>query len=175
MADVLVSVLATLGYYLVGDEAYVNGIGMLTPVSGAAHGSAEDHFNYYQSLTRQPIERAFGMIERRWGILWRRLEIKLAHVPLVLLTLVLLHNICMDRAVPIDDLEEITPTRRLQRTSDAQSLRGRRFDLEQTDLRTHIVTELAGRGLHRPDVGVVRRPAHARGAGRGRGRGRGRA
>jgi hypothetical protein len=116
MSDVLFSMLATLGYYLVGDEAYVNGAGMLTPVSGPSPGTPEDHYNYYQSLTRNPVERSFGMIERRWGILWRRLECSLKHVPLVLLTVVLLHNICMDHAVPEDSLDEITLARRLQRT-----------------------------------------------------------
>ena len=173
LADILTSLLVPLGYLLVGDEAYVNGPGMLCPFSGPEHGSKEDHYNYYQSLTRNPVERAFGMIERRWGILWRRLECRLAHVPLVLLTICLLHNICMDHAVPIADLPEVTDAQRLPRTGDGQTYQGRRFDTEQTELREAIATELARRGMQRPAVGAPRRAAHG-GRGRGgRGRGRG--
>ena len=173
LADVLASVFAVLGFHLVGDEAYVNGIGMLCPVSGPAPGSPEDHFNYFQSLTRQPIERAFGIIERRWGILWRRLECKLEHVGLVLLTIVLLHNICMDYAVPHEDLEEVSPACRLVRTSDGQSHQGRRFDLEQSDRRDEITQQLKDRGLQRHAVDGPRRPESSRGRGRGGGGGRG--
>jgi hypothetical protein len=173
MADVLASLLASLGYYAVGDEAYVNGPGMLTPISTPVAGTPEDHFNYFQSLTRNPIERAFGMVERRWGILWRRLEVGLAHVPLVLRTCVLLHNICMDYAVPIEDLDEVTPERRLPRTSDGETHQGRRFDLEATETRDDIVAMLSVRGLRRPAVDAPRRPTAVRGRGCGRGRGRG--
>ena len=100
-----------------------------------------------------------------------RAQVRLVNVPLVLLTVVLLHNICMDRAVPIDDLDEVTPARRLPRTSDGEQHPGRRFDLEQSELRTNIIAELARRGLHRPGVAAARRPEHGRGRGRGRGRG----
>ena len=174
MANALGSLIAVLGYYLSGDEAYINGEGMLCPVSGPAPGTPEDHFNYYQSLTRNPIERAFGMLERRWGILWRRLEVSLKHVPLVLLTCVLLHNICMDYAVPDDDLEEITPARRLPRGSEGQTHQGRRFDMETSETRQSVIDALHARGLRRPAVDAPRRAARGRGRGRGgRGRGRG--
>ena len=163
MADVLFSLLTSLGYFLAGDEAYVNGPGMLTPVSGPTPGTNEDHYNYYQSLTRNPVERAFGMIERRWGILWRRLEVRLKHVPLILLTCVLLHNICMDYAVPLDDIEPVTTARRLPRSSEGQTHQGRRFDLETSTTRDAIIGALAGRGMRRPSVHAPRRPAHARG------------
>ena len=89
----------------------------------------EDNYQYYQALTRQPVERAFGMIERRWGILWRRIEaratppclhpaptptpptpppsprplsrqVPLRHVPVVVYTVFALHNLCMEFNVP---------------------------------------------------------------------------
>ena len=45
-------------FHLVGDDAYSNSESMLCPIPGTLPpGSREDAFNYYQSLTRQPVER----------------------------------------------------------------------------------------------------------------------
>ena len=67
------SLLALLEHYGISrlgvlsfDDAYTNSETMLCPFPGVLPpGSAQDAYNYYQSLTRQPIERTFGMIERR--------------------------------------------------------------------------------------------------------------
>ena len=74
----LIEAMERVGVHFVGDDAYKNGEAMLCPYrfADAPAGSDRDAYNYYQSLTRQPIERAFGMVERRWGILWRRLEVR---------------------------------------------------------------------------------------------------
>lgn len=154
----------------------------LTPTSSHA-GTAEDDYNYFQSLTRQPVERAFGMIERRWGILWRRLEVcsparmspallpscphgtssaqvSLHHVPLVVFTIIHLHNICMEHAVPDVSLEELESTfQPLRRTSDDEDQRGRRHDLERSWRRDKVRDALQLAGFRRPQLaaGVTRR------------------
>jgi hypothetical protein len=52
-------------FHFVGDDAYSNGETMLCPIPGAsAVGSQQDAFNYYQSLTRQPIERGASAAAR---------------------------------------------------------------------------------------------------------------
>lgn len=57
-------------FCLIGDDAYTSAPTMWTPVRPPPDpGTPEDDANYFQSLTRQPVERAFGMIERRWGVL----------------------------------------------------------------------------------------------------------
>ena len=56
--------------FLNADAAYQSKKWMVTPSRSAA----DDDFNYYQSAVRMPIEQCFGVIVRRWGILWRPLE-----------------------------------------------------------------------------------------------------
>ena len=48
----------------------------MVPFWCAKYGSAEDSWNYVQSQNRMAIECAFGMLVRRWGILWYSLEIQ---------------------------------------------------------------------------------------------------
>ena len=62
------------GLYLVGDSAYsIRGF-LLTPYENAQPNSREDAFNYFLSNQRIYVECAFGEIDRRWGIFWKRLE-----------------------------------------------------------------------------------------------------
>jgi len=134
-------------FYFVGDDAYSNAEHMLCPVPGSLPaGSREDAFNYYQSLTRQPVERAFGMIERRFGILWRRLEVRLANVRLILMTIFLLHNLALDDVVP-DTHAMRTGTGGMVRTGGAQVGAGAR---RTSTLRDDIMTKLADAGFQRP-------------------------
>ena len=62
-------------FFFVADAAYAGHKHVVTPFAGVhAIGSEEDTFNYVQSSKRMAIERAFGVLVRRWGILWRKLE-----------------------------------------------------------------------------------------------------
>jgi hypothetical protein len=47
------------------------GPNMIVPSTGDA---SLDNFDFYQSSTRMAIECAFGILIRRWGLLWRSLE-----------------------------------------------------------------------------------------------------
>jgi hypothetical protein len=60
-------------YFGVGDDAFVNSDTLLTPWSGRGLTIFQDSFNYHLSCMRQTIERASGMLIRRWGVFNRPL------------------------------------------------------------------------------------------------------
>ena len=87
-------------FYLIGDEAFTNTNRMLSPWAGRNLDAYKDSFNYHLSSCRQCIERAFGMLVKRWGILWRKLTCSFDKWPLVAMVCARLHNICIDFNVP---------------------------------------------------------------------------
>lgn len=95
--------------HLVLDEAYssIGGNHHLTPFSRHQLLKCKevegDHeycklkaFNNMLSSQRITIERAFGILVRRWGILWRPLEYSIANVTLIIQVCAKLHNRCVD-------------------------------------------------------------------------------
>jgi hypothetical protein len=88
-------------YYCIGDEAFTTTDQMLSPWPGRGLGRWKDSFNYWLSHSRQAIERAFGMLVRRWGILWRPLICSYERWSLVIMTVMKLHNLCTDRQVTL--------------------------------------------------------------------------
>ena len=83
-------------YYFIGDEAFVNSPQFLVPWSGRGLGPWKDSFNYHLSAARQCIERAFGLLSRRWGVFWRPLEVSLSRWGLVCTVAAKLHNYLID-------------------------------------------------------------------------------
>ena len=90
------------------DEAYSSCGGMhLTPFSLHQLKRAKKNdlplyykmlaFNNVLSSQRITIERAFGILVRRWGILWRPITYSLRRVAKIARTCAMLHNICVDR------------------------------------------------------------------------------
>jgi hypothetical protein len=55
-------------FFLNGDAAFPLGPSMITPSTGDPE---LDNFDFYQSSNRMAIECAFGILVRRWGVLWR--------------------------------------------------------------------------------------------------------
>lgn len=93
---------------LILDEAYSSIGGMhLTPYSCSQlkRAKAADIEKYYKMLAfnnvlssqRITIERAFGILVRRWGILWRPISYSLTKVPKIIRVCAMLHNVCVDR------------------------------------------------------------------------------
>jgi hypothetical protein len=82
--------------YVIGDEAFVCTNNFLVPYAGTRIGVESDSFNYYLSKMRQCIERAFGMLVTRWGILWRPLKTRHMSWTAILGALGRLHNFCID-------------------------------------------------------------------------------
>ena len=63
-------------------------------------GQDKDSFNYHLSVRRQVIERAFGILTRRWGIFWRPVVCAYDKWSLIATTCAKLHNVCIDANVP---------------------------------------------------------------------------
>ena len=87
-------------YFLIGDEAFSCSNQMLSPWPGSGIGRWKDSFNYHLSKCRQCIERAFGMLVRRWGIFQRKLSCDLERWYKVATVCARLHNYCCDRNLP---------------------------------------------------------------------------
>ena len=83
-------------YYIICDEALSSTEEALTPFGGTQIGTWKDSFNYHLSSMRQCIERAFGILTRRWGIFWRPLTCAYEKWPLIVQVCAKLHNLCID-------------------------------------------------------------------------------
>lgn len=76
-------------FFLNGDAAFSHGKSMVCPIG-------ECGFDYVQSGSRIGIEQTFGLIIRRWGILWRPLEVLFERRVDVIGACVRLHNFCIN-------------------------------------------------------------------------------
>jgi hypothetical protein len=153
-------------FHIVLDEAYVSSGQELSPWRGKGLSEDKDVFNYYLSLHRQVIERSFGLLVQRWGILWRPLRVALVKVPVIITALLRLHNICVARfgkrspSVPID-MEEITATPHSGRRDEPNvnvtwtdgtggGGQGCRSDLLDNSKREHFTETIFRGGFTRP-------------------------
>lgn len=59
----------------------------------------DTHYNFYLSQLRITIEQSFGILVRRWGVLWRPMECKFNKTPHVAMCCMRLHNFCIDNNV----------------------------------------------------------------------------
>ena len=88
-------------------------------------------------------------------------QVSLDHVPLVVFTILHLHNLCMDFAVPDVPLADLEASsfQPLRRTSDVQAQPGRRRDTEHAWRRDAVRDALQRGGFRRPQLaaGVTRR------------------
>ena len=81
---------------MAGDNAFVENMTMATPVPGIHISVIEDAYNFYLSQLRITIERAFGILVHRWGLLRRPLSMSILKVPAIVTCLMRLHNFCID-------------------------------------------------------------------------------
>lgn len=77
-----------------GNNAYVCGPNVIVP-------GDDDDFNYEKSMMRMNIERAFGELVRRWGILWRPLEMKFERRAPIIEVCMRLYNFCIDERLEV--------------------------------------------------------------------------
>jgi DDE superfamily endonuclease len=89
------------GYFVGGDNAYVNSEHLIVPFSGRNVTPEQDTFNYYLSQLRVRIENTFALFVNRWGILWKPLKGKLTSHNRTILCLVKLHNFAIDNKVEV--------------------------------------------------------------------------
>jgi len=87
-------------YWIATDEAYGATGNMLAPWPGTGLSTRDppkDAFNYHFSGgIRNCIERLFGQVYQRWGILWRPLRFSHRKVPHIVQALFQLHNFLID-------------------------------------------------------------------------------
>ena len=83
--------------HVVLDSAFACTEQELTPWSRGRNplSKAKDTFNYHLSAQRQCVERTFGILQARWGILWRPMKVDFENVKFLLLALCRLHNFIM--------------------------------------------------------------------------------
>ena len=85
-------------FFINGDAAFSLSNSMITPSGDAAL----DDFDYHQSSNRMPIECAFGILVRRWGIFWRALSVRFDRRAALIGACMRLHNFCIDHNLSED-------------------------------------------------------------------------
>ena len=85
-------------YHWLGDNAYTES--MMVPYPGQNLHKSQPYleaFNFYQSQLRITIECAFGVLVRRWGILWKAMEYEFDYQFQIVHACCRLHNFCIQR------------------------------------------------------------------------------
>ena len=152
-------VCAKPGCTLVGDNAFVKTHWMAVPFPGIVE-SPEDDYNFFLSQLRITIERAFGILIHRWGILRRPLGCPVRKVGALTMALLRLHNFCIDnngRNVPGSTTRDIA---RIHERA-ARKVRGRAGEVAELD-RHGRPAQLLGHGHHFTDLPEGRRPVVVR-------------
>ncbi|CAN0546562.1 unnamed protein product, partial [Ectocarpus sp. 12 AP-2014] len=49
---------------------------VVVPFPGTSLSASQDACNYYVSWCRMAIEQTYGILVRRWGILWRAIKVR---------------------------------------------------------------------------------------------------
>jgi hypothetical protein len=95
------------GLVIFGDNAYVSTDYMVTPYKNVRAGPKDD-FNFFHSQLRINIERAFGMLVKRWAVLQKPLPCQMGPVKQIALIFGLcqLHNYCLG---DVDTPEQSVP------------------------------------------------------------------
>lgn len=92
--------LLPVGYYLIGDAAYVCGEHLLTPFSGDLRNDpTKDVCNFHLSQLRIRIEMTFQRFMKKWLLFKRPLQIRLKNVGRVFMCATRLHNFCINEHV----------------------------------------------------------------------------
>lgn len=173
-------------YFLNGDAAFSLGPNMITPA-----GSEElTDYDFYQSSNRMAIECAFGILVRRWGVMWRPLAVRFDRRAPLVIACMRLHNYCIDRRIEggvpedVNGMSEVQPNRHF--TTPKFDKDGRPVVHLQTAMtaakgarvagassrRAELVAALSLTGYKRGHVhGIAKKIKKPRGGGAGRGRG----
>jgi DDE superfamily endonuclease len=111
-------------FIVIGDAAYEPSERLVPMFFGIKKQQEDcDAFNFYASQCRIRIEMAFGLMQMKWGILWRPMRVKLDNVKYIVLALARLHNyVINERILDGDTPEEVgTGTNRVYNQSDVET------------------------------------------------------
>ncbi|XP_046650872.1 putative nuclease HARBI1 [Daphnia pulicaria] len=90
--------------FLLGDSGYSNTTFLLTPYSNPIQ-PYEVRFNRSHKSTRCTIERAFGVLKKRFNLLHGEIRMSPTKASWITVACCVLHNIAIDRKMPLDDPE----------------------------------------------------------------------
>ncbi|XP_042876219.1 putative nuclease HARBI1 [Penaeus japonicus] len=95
--------LKTVSYkgYLLGDSAYPCRSYILTPILNPKPGK-QSNYNSAHVRTRNLIERAFGILKRRWAVLSKPVRTKLETTKDIIMACAVLHNIAVSHGLTLD-------------------------------------------------------------------------
>ena len=95
---------------LVGDSAYPLKNWLIKPFSNRGRLSPQKRrFNEKLSAMRSVIERAFGLLKKRWRLLLKKIEQSHASVPRSVTAACVLHNFCVMQGDSFDDDNDRPP------------------------------------------------------------------
>lgn len=166
-----------VGYCVIGDAAYEASERLVSMYCGLNRQSkVNDSFNFYASQCRIRIEMAFGLMQMKFGILWRPLKIKLKNVKFVILAISRLHNFIINErlADACNDDEEDELLLKCNKTNYYQTdirhdngdalnnIQGVGVDVDNlltkgiSNIRDHMTMRVAALGLHRPKSNIIK-------------------
>jgi len=137
------------GYWIAGDDAYLCTESLLTPFTASQLQSAQpsgmyiwvDSFNAHLTQCRNVIECAFGILVRRWGVLWRPME----HPPAVCADIVpavaALHNTCISYRLALSPAHVESDADVLFETADGAACNYREAGTRELYLNSDGVTD----------------------------------
>jgi DDE superfamily endonuclease len=83
-------------FCVIGDAAYSPTKSLVPMFYGLDKQRARfDNFNFYPSQLHIRIKMAFGMMQRKWGMLWRPLIVPLGKIKYIVEVIAWLHNFCI--------------------------------------------------------------------------------
>jgi hypothetical protein len=88
-------------YHWNGDAAYSNSKRLMAPYEGSGLDEYKESFNFYHSQVRITIERAFGLLVQRFGILWSPIKYEINFTAEIVHACCRLHNFCITNRLPI--------------------------------------------------------------------------
>ena len=159
------------GFFLLGDSAYAIESFIIPPYDSPLKKSQEDDFNFFHSSARITVECAFGEIDLRWGIFWKRLTSRLNNTVLIIEGAMHLHNFLVDyrngvdcgeidneidRNIFVEDMYDNGVFNIVVANDNIGRDAGRRSNLERTSrqnghfIRDKLRNELRRHDMHRP-------------------------
>jgi hypothetical protein len=88
-------------YHWNGDAAYSNSKRLMAPYEGSGLDDLKESFNFLHSQVRITIERAFGILVQRFGILWSPIKYELGFIAEIIHACCRLHNYCITHRLPV--------------------------------------------------------------------------
>eukprot|EP00168_Porphyra_purpurea_P015742 TRINITY_DN4902_c0_g1_i2.p1 TRINITY_DN4902_c0_g1~~TRINITY_DN4902_c0_g1_i2.p1 ORF type:complete len:165 (-),score=12.91 TRINITY_DN4902_c0_g1_i2:162-656(-) len=85
-------------YWAADDDAYIAGLGLLTPWPRHNRLWEKDSFKYYHSSSRTFVEQVFGQIVSRWGVLWKPIWVSVTRASLLVRVCARLHKLFVKRS-----------------------------------------------------------------------------